>query len=416
MIDELIGEKNPPRGLKEQQDGKRVDHMYTYYGLTHSNEQQNEIYYIGDSKYYKSGHSLGRYSIYKQYTYARNVIQWNIDLFMKGQRDGWTDEEKEDYLKDKEEYGRIRLRDDVHDPLTEGYNVIPNFFISAYVDKERRYIARKNIEGHPFKKNGKIVRDKKGEIIPQTYISFQFEDRLFDRDTLILSHYDVNFLYVLYLYARNKSNEKAAWKSKVRDIFRIEIRRVLEEKFDFYAMKSKGNALAGEQFIKDHFKELQGKLYRPYSDSNLFALALVKHEGLDTKESDTYRLLSEFFEIKNVELGDNPQEPLEQLVKKYQAEHPYSPLPEEWLPNYHVERYLDSYFVLGIYHNQGHWDWITGKNDRGTLIYNVRLDPNRQGSMPKSRIRKMRPKFAILYEEGHEQENKYHVFRHFAIF
>lgn len=23
----------------------------------------------------------------------------------------------------------------------------------------------------------------------------------------------------------------------------------------------------------------------------------------------------------------------------------------------------------------------------------------------------MRPKFAILYEEGHEQENKYHVFR-----
>ena len=29
--------------------------------------------------------------------------------------------------------------------------------------------------------------------------------------------------------------------------------------------------------------------------------------------------------------------------------------------------------------------------------------------MPKSRIRKMRPKFAILYEEGHE--DKYHVFR-----
>ena len=31
--------------------------------------------------------------------------------------------------------------------------------------------------------------------------------------------------------------------------------------------------------------------------------------------------------------------------------------------------------------------------------------------MPKSRIRRMRPKFAILYEEGHEAENKYHVFR-----
>ena len=396
MIDELIGEKNPPRGLKEQADGKRVDHMYTYYGLTHSNEQQDEIYYIGDSKYYKAGHSLGRESVYKQYTYARNVIQWNIDLFMREQREGWTDEEKEAYREDKEKYGKIRLRDDEHDPLTEGYNVIPNFFISAFVDKERRYIASKNIEVHQGR---------------HTYTSFQFEDRLFDRDTLILSHYDVNFLYVLYLYARNKQNEKAAWRNEVRDIFRREIRKVLQDKFDFFALKSKGNALAGEHFIKDHFKELQGKLYRPYGDRNLYALALEKHEGMDTKDSDTYHLLNEFFEIRSVTLGENPKEPLEQQVERYQKEHPYSPVPEKWLPDYHVERDLDDYFVVGLYHDQEHWDWITGKNDRGSLIYNVRLDPERQGSMPKSRIRKMRPRFAILYEAGHEAENKYHVFR-----
>ena len=411
MIDELIGQKNPPQGLKEQTDGKRVDHMYTYYGLTHSNEQADEIYYIGDSKYYKVGHPLGRESVYKQYTYARNVIQWNIDLFMKGQREGWTDEEKKAYREDKEEYGRIRLRDDEQDPLTEGYNVIPNFFISAFVDKDRQYNASKNIAGHPFKKNGEVVRDENGEIVPQTYTSFQFEDRLFDRDTLILSHYDVNFLYVLYLYARNKQNEKAAWRAEVREIFRREIRNVLQEKFDFFALMSKGNVLAGEQFIKDHFKELQGKLYRPYGDRNLYAMALEKHDGVDSKDSDTYRLLSEFFEIKSVTLGENPKEPLKLQVEKYQATHPYSPVPEDWLPDYHVERYMDDYFVVGLYHDQEHWDWITGKNDRGTLIYNVRLDPERQGSMPKSRIRKMRPRFAILYEEGHEQENKYHVFR-----
>lgn len=411
MIDELIGEKNPPRGLKEQADGKRVDHMYTYYGLTHGDDQNDEIYYIGDSKYYKSGHPLGRESVYKQYTYARNVIQWNIDLFMKGQHEGWTEEEREDYRQDKEEYGKIRLRDDQQDPLTEGYNVIPNFFISAFVDKERRYIASKNIEGHLFKKNGNVVRDEHGEIVPQTYTSFQFEDRLFDRDTLILSHYDVNFLYVLYLYARNKQNEKAVWRTEVREIFRREIRRVLQERFDFYALMSKGNVVAGEQFIKDHYKELQGKLYRPYGDRNLYALALEKHEGTTTQESEAYRLLSEFFEIKSVTLGENPKEPLKQQVEQYQMEHPYAPVPENWLPDYHVERYLDDYFVVGLYHDLAHWDWITGKNDRGSLIYNVRLDPNRQGSMPKSRIRRMRPKFAILYEEGHEAENKYHVFR-----
>ena len=76
-----------------------------------------------------------------------------------------------------------------------------------------------------------------------------------------------------------------------------------------------------------------------------------------------------------------------------------------------MERYAEEHFVVGLYHDLEHWDWITGKNDKGTLIYNVRLDSKRMGSMPKSRIRAMKPRFAILYEEGHENDNKYHVFR-----
>ena len=31
--------------------------------------------------------------------------------------------------------------------------------------------------------------------------------------------------------------------------------------------------------------------------------------------------------------------------------------------------------------------------------------------MTKYSLRKLKPKFAILYEEGHEEENNYHVFR-----
>ena len=98
-------------------------------------------------------------------------------------------------------------------------------------------------------------------------------------------------------------------------------------------------------------------------------------------------------------------------MENYQASHPYVPTPEKWLPDYHVERYANDFFVVGLYHDQAHWDWITGKNDKGTLIYNVRLDETRKGSMPKTRIRSMKPRFAILYEEGHESENRYHVFR-----
>ena len=402
MIDELIGDSNVPKGLKEQEDGKRVDHMYTYYGLTTSNDQRDQIYYIGDSKYYKSGSKLGTESIYKQFTYARNVIQWNIDLFVNGKSENWSS--KEEYEEDKDRFKGIKLRDDEADPLTEGYNVIPNFFISAFVDKERRYNDGVNIRNRKEKVDGEEVN--------KTYISTQFPNRLFDRDTLILSHYDVNFLYVLSLYARNKQYEKAVWREEVRKIFRNEIRNVLTQKYDFFALKSKGNPLAGEEFIKEHFKELQGKLYRPYEDKNLYSLALEKQKDTKSKDSDTYHLLEEFFEIIKIkELGENPQKELEKKVEEFQTTHPYSPTPENWLPDYHVERYLNDYFVIGLYHDQEHWEWITGKNDKGSLIYNVRLDEHRKGAIPKSRIRAMKPRFAILYEEGHEQENKYHVFR-----
>ncbi len=397
MIDELIGDReNVPKRLMEQADGKRVDHMYAYHALTSDNDQTDKlIYYIGDSKYYKAHHNLGEESIYKQYTYARNVIQWNIDLFMDGQRKGWTKEEIEDYNERYNEYGKIRLRNDDEDPLTEGYNVIPNFFLSAFVYDDRKYVAQENIRPHD------------GE---QTHFTCQFPDRLFDRDTLILSHYDVNFLYVLYLYARDKRSEKEAWQRKVREKFRDEIRGVLQKNYHFFALKSKGNLLAGEEFIREHFKELQGKLYRPYRDPHLFAMALEKRDGIDPKESDTYQLLQDFFVIEPVDnLGDNPKEKVDSKVEAYQQAHPYRPMPQQWLPRYYMERYLNDRFVVGMYHDQAHWDWITGKNDKGTLIYNVRLDPSRRGAQKKSKLRAMKPKFAILYEKGHE--NEYHVFR-----
>ena len=399
MIDDLIGDRDIPKGLKEQDDGKIVDHMYIYDGLTNNNEDSDDIYYIGDSKYYKIGHQLGKQSIYKQYTYARNVIQWNIDLFMKGQHHGWSEQDEKDFQEDKDRYSAIRLRNDEQDPLTEGYNVIPNFFLSAYVNEQRTYVEKNNIRLH----------EKHGQ--HSTHISYQFEDRLFDRDTLILSHYDVNFLYVVYLYARNKNGEKAAWRQKARELFRDEIRKVLQQNYVFFALRSKGNILAGEQFIKEHFKELQGKLYRPYGDKSLYSLALKKTEGVAPKENEILQLLNDSFVLEKVNLGENPKENLEKMAEDYQSEHPYVPTPKEWLPEYHLERYADQYIVIGSYHDQKHWDWITGKNDRGSLIYNVRLSKERRGAQVKNQIKMKQPVFAILYEYGHEAENRYHVFR-----
>ncbi len=121
MIDELIGDKDM-ENMKEQDDGKIIDHIYRYKDLF-ANSEGKQIYYVGDSKYYKIGHEVKGESLYKQFTYARNITQWHLDLF------------RSDAEKDREErnrYGDIKLRDE----LTEGYNIIPNFFISAMMNKK----------------------------------------------------------------------------------------------------------------------------------------------------------------------------------------------------------------------------------------------------------------------------------------
>ena len=70
-------------------------------------------------------------------------------------------------------------------------------------------------------------------------MSRQFDNRLFDRDTFLIAHYDVNFLFVVALYGRNEQGEKKAWKDNVRYMFRKEIQQMLNSKFDFYAMTGK---------------------------------------------------------------------------------------------------------------------------------------------------------------------------------
>ena len=238
IIDELVGDNPLPDGMdKRQDDGKIVDHLFTAVSLTESERRQNDTavrqtYCIGDSKYYKMGHELGRESVYKQYTYARNVIQWNLDIF--------------NGLNDTVKSSQVRLRDE----KTEGYEIIPNFFISAKLDEKFRY-DDDGIEKTDRRRN--------------KHKNVQFMNRLFDRDTMLLFHYDVNFLYVLSLYARNNASQKAAWKRKIRSRFRSEIQQWLQEDYDFYAMRAKPGVDDAE-YIKTHFQQTLGKIYTPVRD------------------------------------------------------------------------------------------------------------------------------------------------------
>lgn len=277
MIDELIGipHEQLPAGLADQYDGKIVDHFYTYDGLLIDDKVDDDIYYIGDSKYYKIGNSLGTESIYKQRTYARNVIQWNLDIWLNGKANM------------NNQFERIQL----FDTVTEGYNIIPNFFISAAIDNKTLSYEDRTVP-HPI----------------QPPVSRQFKNRLYDRDTLLLSHYDVNFLFVLSLYARNRAASKSVWRESVRAKFRTAIQQMLEEKFDFYALAAHPDVDASSYF-KAHFQDTLGKTFRPYENQNIFSLALDKSFPQDNE--NLLAALAENFYIVTVNLGKDPSPSLE---------------------------------------------------------------------------------------------------------
>lgn len=293
IVDELVGDKETERRLyqdgdeevddlllqKKQRDGKRVDHIYRYASLTQPDSKE-EVYYIGDSKYYKTGHDLGSESIYKQYTYARNVIQWNTDLVLDGKNP------------------RIRLRDD----LTEGYNIVPNFFISAFLDKDLNY-DNDGLKLIP-------VKDRDGNE-QNGYISRQFENRLFDRDTLLLSRYNVNFLFVVKLYARDCSSDKDQWKEKVRDLFRKEVQEVLKDKFKFFAMTPKeGISMVAQKFLDQHFRESLGRVFRPYVEKEDSCRNDWYMMALDRNDEETIykmrKLMEKAFVVDEMVLGEMP--------------------------------------------------------------------------------------------------------------
>lgn len=253
MIDTLVSGNDKhdlPKELTEQKDGKLVDHMFIGQGLIEQSDLSSELtYYIGDSKYYKRTRNdrthLGDKSIYKQYTYARNVIQWNMNLFLGGDN---NDEQPQ-----------------LRDALTEGYNPIPNFFISAR-------IPNKESGGQKFLSfDDKEIKAQENGV----QLNRQFENRLFDRDTLLLCHYDVNFLYIASLYGRNNKSAQSSWREYVRKEFRSRIQDSLNRLYTFRVLQPR-EGMDCYRFIQDNFHLLNGKVYRPKADGNYLILAVMK--------------------------------------------------------------------------------------------------------------------------------------------
>lgn len=219
------------KNLKYNHDGKIIDHVFDYQSLIDT----SDIFYIGDSKYYKSGNLAGKVSKYKQLTYAKNVIQYNIDLL----------NETGEYYKENLKY---------RDPLTEGYNITPNFFIYGYINDY------KNFNTHDIEEKGEIVK------------SFHFNDRLFDRDTLFVHQYKINFLFVLKAYSTLNIQKIEHFRGIAKDRFRKNFIDFFnsEDKSDFslYQYK-KGNH---EEFVESNFRTINGKCIKTKDKKLILAI------------------------------------------------------------------------------------------------------------------------------------------------
>ncbi len=366
MVDKLLSQEDDlvdKLYLKGQGDGKMVDHIYRHKGFIHDNR---DIFYIGDSKYYKLGSEISGESIYKQYTYARNVIQANLNIF--------NSEGPKTVGKDYLEY-----RDDV----TEGYNITPNFFIRSHIPFE-------DSEGHPQEP---VYDADDLTFLESEKPNFHFKNRLFDRDTLLLQHYSINFLFVLALYGSDDEQAQSAFRIKARNLFRDKIMSEIEQHYEFFSLQVRNPKESLEDIIDEkYFKKLLGKAFRPYSSEEFVYLSL--DEDLRYREENT-RLLSELsqdFTIRQYQLGTDPRDELKEFntnLIKAKAIADGSLLEA---PCSSFSEFKKDIFIIGGYRNdKAHIDWI-----RRNYAYNIRLDINRDGHVILD-MTNMAVQFLVLY-------------------
>lgn len=260
MVDELIGQPEFA-ALRNLEDGKIIDHIYQDRSLL----SDDLVFFIGDSKYYKTRYSVQERSLsaYKQFTYARNIVHDSIRHSFK---ETWP----------------------FRDPLTEGYCITPNFFISAEINSDHRF----DLDGF-----------EKDDVEGAHFSSRQFNNRLFDRDTLWVNQYNLNFLYLLSTYASADMGVKDAFKQKARHFFRDRTIDLLNKEYEFWELVPKdGKSL--EETVQSIVKwELRGAVYRLGKEGNSLLMAMEKPDeplNEDDIVNTKYEREYDFYRIKSI--------------------------------------------------------------------------------------------------------------------
>lgn len=276
MIDSLISDQDEEVAkLKKNEDGKIIDHLYKEKSLIFADGSES-IWHIGDSKYYKEENEVLGQSIAKQYTYAKNIVQ---DFFSPDFVDG------NDECYSSGVHQGVRYRDSV----TEGYSVTPNFFIRGFVPEYENdgqyddpYFSKKGENTEPIKPSDENLWGKRNR---------HFRNRLFDRDTLLLKVYNINFLYVLKTYTSRHSSLRDDFKKKTRKRFRDDFLELLGDNYYFWAVylpdwQKPDYAERLQDFVDRHFHALVGRVFQPAGTPHCLILALERDVVDKSKEGD----------------------------------------------------------------------------------------------------------------------------------
>ena len=282
MIDSLISDQGDEiTKLKNNEDGKIIDHLYKEKSLIFADGTES-IWHIGDSKYYQEKNEVLGQSIAKQYTYAKNIVQ---NFFSPD----FVDENKECYSSGVHEGVRYR------DSVTEGYSVTPNFFIRGFVpeyDNDEQYtdpyFSKKDDSKDPIEPSKEDMWEKRNR---------HFCNRLFDRDTLLLKVYNINFLYVLKTYTSKHSSLREEFKEKTRKKFHDDFLDLLKDNYYFWALylpdwEHKDYPKDLEEFVNRHFRSLVGRIFQPAGTPRCLILAMeqdVVNNSLNGEMDEDYK-------------------------------------------------------------------------------------------------------------------------------
>jgi hypothetical protein len=167
----------------------------------------------------------------------------------------------------------------------------------------------------------------------------------------------------------------------------------------------------GSLYLRQHFYELNGRVFQPYGEGREMYFAYARSISKWEQTQSQYDELEKAFVIKECGMGKDPQVVLMPTLEKEMLKPVETP---KWLTMHYLERDPSRGVMVGYYKNDEHLKWIMGYNDKGSLVYNVRLklkgEEEREGAHTAGFYGKQNVQFVILYTDGVENTGEYRVF------